>query len=194
MFSETELQLASDRDFILTKNAVIQKVYEHFGSLGSMTFDLMKPLQGQYARPLMQLPKLSKGENYMGFPWVMLDYPRFFDKKEGHLAIRTFFWWGHYFLPQLHVTHQFQKNVLNNLTLKPDYFSDFEVPVWLGYPEDPYNYQIPQAGMKLIDSERLKLKPRHHNIFKIMIPVPLHKGDYLGSILPRLASLFFKED
>ena len=40
-------------------------------------------------------PKISRGENYEGLPWVMLDYPRYFKVNE-HFAIRTFFWWGHF--------------------------------------------------------------------------------------------------
>jgi hypothetical protein len=41
-------------------------------------------------------PKISKGENYNGLPYVMLDYPRYFT-KDTTLAIRTFFWWGNFF-------------------------------------------------------------------------------------------------
>jgi len=35
-------------------------------------------------------PKISKGENYEGLPWVILDFPRYFD-KENVFAIRCFF-------------------------------------------------------------------------------------------------------
>ena len=40
--------------------------------------------------------KISRGENYKGFPWMMLDHPRYFSGAET-MAIRSFFWWGHYF-------------------------------------------------------------------------------------------------
>ena len=43
-------------------------------------------------------PKISRGEQYLGLPYVMLDYPRIFS-KENVFAIRTFFWWGNYFQP-----------------------------------------------------------------------------------------------
>jgi hypothetical protein len=41
-------------------------------------------------------PKISRGENYEGLPYVMLDYPRHF-LKDDTFAIRTFFWWGNFF-------------------------------------------------------------------------------------------------
>jgi hypothetical protein len=47
-------------------------------------------------------PKISRGENYQGLPWVMLDYPRFFG-REDIFAIRTLFWWGHTFSVTLHL-------------------------------------------------------------------------------------------
>ena len=47
-------------------------------------------------------PKVSRGENYRGLPWVMLDYPRLFG-REDVLAIRTLFWWGHAFSVTLHL-------------------------------------------------------------------------------------------
>lgn len=88
--SALELQLVTDESFILTKNSIIQKVYELFGNLSN-----------DYSFYLQQIPdspspKISKGENYKGLPYVMLDYPRIFSNNDV-LAIRSFFWWGKYF-------------------------------------------------------------------------------------------------
>jgi hypothetical protein len=56
-------------------------------------------------------PKISKGENYLGLPYVMLDYPRLFT-REHVLAIRTMFWWGHYFSVTLHLKGWMQEMFL----------------------------------------------------------------------------------
>jgi len=48
-------------------------------------------------------PKISKGENYSGLPYIVLDYPRFFDES-GFGAIRTMFWWGNFFSITLHIS------------------------------------------------------------------------------------------
>jgi hypothetical protein len=52
-------------------------------------------------------PKVSRGENYRGLPWVMLDYPRVFGRVDV-LAIRTMFWWGHGFTVTLHLKGMYQ--------------------------------------------------------------------------------------
>ena len=48
-------------------------------------------------------PKIAKGENYLQLPYVLLDYPRCFD-KENIFAIRTMFWWGNFFSITLHLS------------------------------------------------------------------------------------------
>ena len=93
--SAFEQQLVADAEWILTKNRIIEKVYVLFGKL-SEQYQHYPPLQQLPAEALLVSPKISKGENYEGLPYVMLDYPRCFG-KEHVLAIRTFFWWGNFF-------------------------------------------------------------------------------------------------
>ena len=61
-------------------------------------------------------PKISKGENYSGLPYVVLDYPRFFNES-GFGAIRTMFWWGNFFSITLHVSgvnkRAFEEKLIN---------------------------------------------------------------------------------
>ena len=93
--SAFEKQLVLNADFILTKNTIIHKVYQLFGevSRGYQTNSLLQSLPEEI---VVQSPKIARGENYEGLPYVMLDYPRCFG-KEDVFAIRTFFWWGHFF-------------------------------------------------------------------------------------------------
>ncbi len=73
--SKDELELVTNAELILTKNRIIQKVYELFGELSIAYRELSKDLD----EDLLHIPpKISKGENYLGLPWVMLDYPRNF--------------------------------------------------------------------------------------------------------------------
>ncbi len=81
--------------WILTKNSIIKKVVALFAGLSE---DYRTVLEGEE----WGSPKISKGENYQGLPYVMLDYPRLFG-REDVLAIRTFFWWGHVFSVTLHL-------------------------------------------------------------------------------------------
>lgn len=96
-----ELQLVTDANIILTKNNIIKKVVELFGQL--ITAYQEEPLLIKLpAEVLIQPAKISKGENYMSLPYVMLDYPKCFG-KEDVFAIRTFFWWGNFFSITLHL-------------------------------------------------------------------------------------------
>lgn len=93
--SAAELKLVLDANFILTKNNIIAKVYDLFGNLSSFYIENISK-QASLPKEVYQIsPKISKGENYEGLPWVALDYPRFFS-KEGEFSIRTFFWWGNF--------------------------------------------------------------------------------------------------
>ena len=96
--SPEELKLVSDPGIILTKNAIIGKVYLLFGALAD-DFRSMTDLPGEIATIA---PKIAKGENYLGLPYVMLDYPRYFSADD-IMAVRCFFWWGNFFSITLHL-------------------------------------------------------------------------------------------
>lgn len=116
--SEEELRLVTDPGVILTKNAIIQKLYVLFGKLsGQMGADLILP-----AEVATISPKISRGESYQGLPYVMLDYPRFFT-TEHVLAIRTFFWWGHFFSVTLHLKGKYQLLYCRTLVKHFDWLS-----------------------------------------------------------------------
>ena len=46
--------------------------------------------------------KISRGENYRDLPYMVLDYPARFSKKD-IFAYRTMFWWGNFFSCTLHL-------------------------------------------------------------------------------------------
>jgi hypothetical protein len=91
--SAEELKLVSDPAWILTKNSIVRKVIELFGELSGDWREIFR---------FESEPKISRGEQYKGLPWVMLDYPRVFG-KEDVFAVRTMFWWGHSFSVTLHL-------------------------------------------------------------------------------------------
>ena len=122
-FSENELNIATDKAFILTKNRIIEKVYNLFGLLA----DRYTKLAAQTLPPevLNAPPKISRGENYNELPYVMLDYPRAFSKKD-IFAVRTMFWWGNELSFTLHLKGKFRAAYQNKLPL----FSQYTNPIW----------------------------------------------------------------
>lgn len=134
--SKAELELVKSSEFILTKNSIIQKVYNLFGLLS----EAYKPMLNEYADALpgevfSSSPKIYKGENYLSLPYVMMDYPRVF-LKEDVFAIRNFFWWGNYFSITLQLSGRFLqafKDVIElNLKekLNEDYFVCINDEAW----------------------------------------------------------------
>ena len=89
--SPKELELVNDTGWILTKNAIIAKVYALFGQLSEQYGTALEQhpylLQGETS---FRSPKIAKGEQYEGLPWVMLDHPRCFTGSDT-FAIRSFF-------------------------------------------------------------------------------------------------------
>jgi hypothetical protein len=108
--STEELELVSDPAWILTKNSIIRKVVELFGELSGEWREMLGSERPDSAGGQWQ-PKISKGEQYKGLPWVMLDYPRVFG-KEDVFAIRTMFWWGHCFSVTLHLKGKYLRSYL----------------------------------------------------------------------------------
>ncbi len=110
--SPRELDIVCNADLILTKNNIIAKVYDLFGSLSEYNVSRADQFLAEEIKNIS--PKISKGENYEGLPWVMLDYPRYFTANDV-FAIRTYFWWGNFFSITLHVKGKFQQQFqINN--------------------------------------------------------------------------------
>jgi hypothetical protein len=114
--SKLETELIKNKEWILTKHAIINKVYKLFGELN----EIYRQISEQEKAFLPEFytntgGKISRGENYEGLPYVMLDYPALFS-KENIFAIRTMFWWGNFFSITLHISGQKTK-------LKGDFFN-----------------------------------------------------------------------
>jgi hypothetical protein len=121
--SDKERELVSNTDWILTKKSIIQKVYAMFGELLEPMQQIIRNEKEQLPSEVSSNPKIAKGENYQDLPYVMLDYPRCFD-KENTLAIRTFFWWGNFFSVSLQLSGKHKINaapvLLNNFSMLSD--------------------------------------------------------------------------
>ncbi|HEX2532247.1 MAG TPA: hypothetical protein VHK69_00850 [Chitinophagaceae bacterium] len=99
--SPAEEELMRDAAVILTKNEVLRKVWL---LLVEVQEGLHDRAEGRYGRQgVLAVPaKISRGENYRGLPYLVLDYPRYFSGDD-MFAVRSFFWWGHFFSSTLHL-------------------------------------------------------------------------------------------
>ena len=107
--SPLEMDLLNNSEWILTKNVIIKKAKRLLEEVQQNISDYIKLQPAIFPGEVLTIsPKISKGENYKGLPWLILDYPRYFD-KENIFAIRTMFWWGNFFSITLHLFGQYKQ-------------------------------------------------------------------------------------
>ncbi len=115
--SAFEMNLLTDSNWILTKNNIIKKGQRLLEEVQYNILDYTKLRPNLFPAEVVAIsPKISRGENYNGLPWLMLDYPRFFD-KEDIFAIRTMLWWGNFFSTTLHLSGKYKKEYSDSITL-----------------------------------------------------------------------------
>lgn len=113
--SQDEMRLITDSEWIFSKHRIIKKVYELFAEI-SEEYKRVLATSHPFPNQMAELsPKISRGENYLGLPYVIMDYPATFS-RDGVLAIRTMFWWGNFFSLTLHVSGSFLKSIQLNAT------------------------------------------------------------------------------
>jgi hypothetical protein len=165
--SERELNLVCNADIILTKNNIITKLYDLFGVLSEYYTQEGNIYLNDELK--MHSPKISRGENYEGLPWLMLDYPRYF-KQDNVCAIRVFFWWGNFISITLQLKGKYRQqfNIENVLPKTGDWF--------LCCNENEWQQHFREDNYKLLnefsDSEIQKLP-----FIKLAVKIPLSDFD-----------------
>lgn len=179
--SAFEMQLVTDAKWILTKNNIIQKVFVLFGEL-SKTWQTGEVLPQLPEAVTSFQPKISRGENYEGLPYVMLDYPRCFS-KEDVFAIRTFFWWGNFFSITLHLKGKYKLQFEQAIA---DAISNGELSnAWINYAEEEWAHHFENTNMnpvQLTDAAALKDK----KVLKLAYKLDLNDWDSAEEFLKKV--------
>lgn len=168
--TEFETELIGNAEVMLAKNRIMQKVIGLFAALsGDYVSVAATSLISQVN---FKTPKISRGENYLSLPYVMLDYPRNFSKADA-FAIRTFFWWGqhisiHLYLSGIYKTkYQHKVEIAINKGLLQGWFWCVNQNEWQHHFEED-NYVSIHQGFDALPRERV-------NFLKIAKKIPLHK-------------------
>lgn len=107
--SVAEYELAGNKEILLLKNAIIEKIKIFFGDLSIEYRREMEKEQKNLVIPVsLDIQKISRGENHEGLPYVMLDFPGIFS-QEDIFAVRSLFWWGNFCSITLHLRGKYQK-------------------------------------------------------------------------------------
>jgi len=121
LFTDKELKIILDTDFLFTKAKIIEKVLDAFGAVKEEMVALIPNLNFNFPDEIdINDGKIFRGENYRLLPYVVLDCPKYFS-KESIFAIRTMFLWGNFYSTTLHLhggaLEQYRSNITGNLDL-----------------------------------------------------------------------------
>ncbi len=102
--NDDDLHFLSDREIFLKKRQLSDHIIDILG-------DIEAHIQQTAVDYVHKIPesafqkrgKISRGENYLGFPWFILDHPATFQKDQV-FAFRTLVWWGNYFSVTFHIS------------------------------------------------------------------------------------------
>lgn len=138
MFSSEELELLSNNHLFVLKAGLLKKISALFGELSDeLGLEMLDFKNSIPEEVLHSQPKISRGENYKGFPWMVLDFPRVF-KKEDVFAYRCLCWWGNEFSFTLHLGGIYFD------TLRPilnEFLASINIPgIYICVNDSPWNY------------------------------------------------------
>ena len=183
--SDKELSLVTNADWILTKHIIIGKVYSLFADNIPVIGSAMKQAGVVLPEEIgSSVPKIYKGENYLQLPYVMFDYPRFFDGP--HIfALRTMFWWGNFFSITLHVSGRYsdlvRDKIIRNEKKLPGHF-------YIGIHEDQWQHHFEENNfLPVKDTSREEcIKMLSQNDFiKIALKFNLREWNNMPALLEK---------
>jgi hypothetical protein len=151
--SPEELSRMEDTGFLISKRLITEKVYDLFHALKKEITASPVFLDHPFPAEVDILTgKISRGENYKGLPYIIMDFPVYFSQTD-IFSFRAMFWWGHEFSFTLHLAGKFmdmykdksfhnlfRKGVYQCVNPRPwEYHFDEDnyLPVerFIGYPE-----------------------------------------------------------
>jgi hypothetical protein len=140
MLTKEELSLLKNAEILLLKNTALARIQDCLTRFQHALDTYSKGINDlSNLLPESSTTKLSKGENYKGLPYVVLDYRAHYTKTN-IFAFRTLFWWGYFFSFSLHLQGTFLENFRTNLLANSAKLtaSDFYICIY----ETPWQYDF----------------------------------------------------
>lgn len=181
--SDVEMDLVNNTGWILTKHHIIKKVYGLFGTLSESMKKELTPFEKFLPMEVIQKSaKITRGENYKMLPYVILDYPAFFD-RDNIFAVRTMFWWGNFFSITLHLSGKYKPahipdpGMLLAALKENNFYVCINDSEWQHHFEST-NY-VAAATLSLREFEKIY----GQNFFKVARKIPLTEWDNADHLL-----------
>lgn len=188
-----EMELVSSPDIILTKNAIIQKLKSFLEEVQVKQLNILKVYSSQLPQEVLSTsPKISRGENYKGLPWLVLDNPRHF-RHNNIFAIRTMFWWGNFFSITLHLSGNNKSDLLQKIFENFSLLQKNNFYVYAGQAEWEHDLD-PNSCKKMsaLSKEDLEKIFSANNFLKLAIKFPIDSLEAIEVKLCRNYELLVK--
>ena len=181
ILSVGELAMAADKNIILTKRVIIEKTTALFtNQIPIITNIFLGVLKNDKILAASQ-PKIAKGENYKGLPYIIMDYPATF-KRENIFAVRTMFWWGNFISITLHLKGIYKEKYFENILQSLG--GDDAIYIATSHEEWEHDFKpgnFEKAGTLM---PALNDKIKQQNFIKIALKYQLHQWNMMQLILP----------
>jgi hypothetical protein len=143
--SPAEMELMQNAEIILTKNRVLEKIKT---LLETVQQDQTSFVQNHNLKNeiFKVSPKISRGENYLGLPYLILDYPRQSSANE-FFFIRTMFWWGNFFSCTLHLANTSKDIFKEKIKQSKDLLGNYYISVG----DDAWVHHLKESDYRKID-------------------------------------------
>lgn len=176
--SQEELALVSDAQWILTKNAILTKAIALFAHVQSQQNHILKDFSLRVPDSILSIgAKISKGENYKGLPYIVLDQPRFF-QKEHAFAIRHIFWWGNFFSSMFYLSGKYKNQYEQHIRSAYPVLKDNDYFICIN--NDPWEHHFEETNFIAIHSlsdDDYKHIIASHSFIKIANKIPVSEWE-----------------
>ncbi len=174
IFDAYEMQIMHNSNFLLTKHKVMQKMMEMFGQFSLALKD--SPIHQYFPFPVgtdNNTGKTSKGDNYKGLPYLILDFPKKFDKT--HIfTFRTMFWWANHFSFTVHLSGRYQE--IYAPILQKNIAHLYKQGVYVGVGESAWQYHLAADNyLPLNHTNKFAVKEhlQNHHFIKLTRQLPV---------------------
>jgi hypothetical protein len=184
--SAEELQLVTNSEWILTKCSIIEKANKMLGELAEKIKSHIDTCKNRLPDAVLQSsPKIAKGENYLQLPYLILDYPRCFN-RETIFAIRTMFWWGNFFSVTLHLSGQYKEQYKNKIVEHLEAIKKQQFFICINEEEWQHHFKKDNylPAVELTKEEVVALFNKQH-FLKIAVAHSLHQWNEMPALLEK---------
>jgi hypothetical protein len=193
LFTEQELKIVNSKAILLSKHSATHKIRLLLEQTAKHIDQYIAAETPHWYESInWQGLKVSRGENYNGLPYQVLDHPRYFHSKDV-LAFRVMCWWGNYFCHTLHISGKFLQ--VNKMRYLQNLGGLKNRGLFLGINKDPWKYEFNQQhyrALSTLSDQQIQQSIEQTGHLKISAQFPLDRWKELPSITVDRLRLFFR--